>query len=136
MDGNGWLTEIQETKNICKFPEGAGVEEEKNGEITVRYIEDETPVSMNMWAFTADVLDKLEERFVAFLGNGGIDTPGSEFLIPVEVDGMLQEGSCKVKVLPTSGHWYGMTFQTDVPVVKEAFLKMIQKKQYPFSMCM
>lgn len=132
VDDAGWLTEIQETKNIRKFPEGAGVEEDG----VVRSLEIDMPVSMNMWAFSPDVLEKLEERFVAFLKDGGIDAPDSEILIPIEVDGMLQEGSCKVKVLPTSGHWYGMTFQEDVPVVKKAFLKMIQKKQYPYSLCM
>ena len=131
VDEQGWLTEIQETKNIRKFPEGAGVEE--NG--AVRSLEMDTPVSMNMWAFSADELDKLEKRFVDFLANGGIDAPSSEFLIPIEVDGMLREGSAKVKVLPTPGQWYGMTFQEDVPVVQGALKNMAEARLYPSPLC-
>ena len=127
VDGQGWLIGIQETKNIRKLPEGAGVEKEDG----VRMIDVETPVSMNMWAFSADVLCKLEKRFVQFLANGGVNSLTSEFLIPIEVDGMLHDDGVKVKVIPTPGQWYGMTFQEDVPVVQEALKQMAEKGLYP-----
>lgn len=127
VDDAGWLTEIQETKNVRKLPDGVGVETEHD----VRMIDVETPVSMNMWAFSADVLDKLEKRFVKFLANGGAESLTSEFLIPIEVDGMLRDDGVRVKVIPTPGQWYGMTFQEDVPVVQEALKQMAEEGRYP-----
>ena len=98
--------------------------------VGMRYFEGNTPVSMNMWAFTPDILDRLEKRFIAFLADGGLETPNSEFLIPTEVGHMLQDGVC-VKVLPTPDQWFGMTFSEELPMVREAMQKMTDEGKYP-----
>lgn len=126
VDEGGFLTHIQETKKILKTPNGPGVE----GPDGMRYFDGNTPVSMNMWAFTPDVLDRLEERFIAFLAEGGLETPNSEFLIPTEVGGMLGSG-VRVKVIPTPGQWFGMTFSEELPMVREAMQKMTDEGKYP-----
>lgn len=36
----------------------------------------------------------------------------------------------KVKVIPTPGQWYGMTFQEDVPVVQGAQKSMTEQGMY------
>jgi NDP-sugar pyrophosphorylase family protein len=94
-------------------------------------LDENAPVSMNMWAFTPDVLDKLEKRFMRFLENGGLNSTVSEFLIPIEVDGMLREDGVKVKVIPTPGNWYGMTFAEDMPIVQKALAEMTEQGLYP-----
>ena len=94
-DEREYLTSIQETKNIMKSAEGPYVEETDGR----RYLDGNIHVSMNMWAFTPDVLDLLEKRFVRFLSEGGLENSKSEFLIPTEVGAMLCDG-VKVKVLP------------------------------------
>ena len=124
-DDEGWLTEIEETREIIKVPGGAAVDTE-NGR---RLLDPAFPVSMNMWAFTPDLLDRFERRFVTFL-HEHMDEPKSEFLIPSEIGRMLHEEPIRVKVLPTDSHWFGMTFAEDLPSVRDAFVRMQQEGIY------
>ena len=123
---NGYLTHIKETKKILKTPNGPGVETPEG----MCYFDGSTPVSMNMWAFTPDVLDRLEARFIEFLANGGLEEPKSEFLIPTEIGGMLDNG-VSVQVLPTDGQWFGMTFAEEIPMVRAAMQQMTDEGKYP-----
>ena len=123
-DENGALVSIAETKNIIKTPGGAGVV--VDGEL--RLLSSDTPVSMNMWAFTPDVLERLEQRFVEFL-DVQLEDQKSEFLIPTEVGGMLSQG-VQVQVLPTDSRWFGMTYAADMPGVRAAFAQMTDRGVY------
>ena len=122
---DGWLTHIVETKNVIKSPGGARAEVFG----AVRDLEEDIPVSMNMWGFTPDVLDKLEERFIEFLGEG-LHDPKSEFLIPSEMAVLLERREARIRVLPTASRWFGMTFAEDMPGVREAFREMAQDGIY------
>ena len=124
-DEHLWLSSIQETKDIVKTPQGAMYME--NGE--KRYLDGVTPVSMNMWCFSPDVLDQLEALFVEFLEHNRED-PGAEFLIPTAVGQMLERGTARVKVLPTGSQWFGMTYVEDMPVVREALAAMTDQGVY------
>ena len=124
-DRNSMLTHIVETKQIVRTPCGPGVE--RDGEMCL--LDGECPVSMNMWAFTPDVLERMEERFVEFLSRE-LNNPKSEFLIPTEVGGMLRQG-VRVQVLPTDSRWFGMTFAEDMPGVRAAFREMAEQGIYP-----
>ena len=121
----GWLTHILETKNVLKTPFGA------RAEIMGQTMEldADIPVSMNMWAFTPDVLEKLEERFLEFLGEK-LTQPKSEFLIPSEMGELLKGGDARIRVLPTSSQWFGMTFAEDMPGVRAAFKAMAEQGIY------
>lgn len=123
----GWLTHIQETKNITKTPTGARAE--VGG--VLRELDANIPVSMNMWGFTPDVLDRLEERFVEFLGEGGLTAPKSEFLIPTEMGVLLQRDQARICVLPTISRWFGMTFAEDMPAVRQTLAEMTEQGEYP-----
>ncbi len=122
---NGWLTHILETKNIVKTQSGARAEVFG----TVRDLDDETPVSMNMWGFTPDVLDKLEGRFLEFLETN-LHEPKSEFLIPSEMGTLLSRDAVRIRVLPTTSQWFGMTYAEDMPGVREAFRVMTEEGIY------
>ena len=124
-DEDGFLTVISETKLILKTPEGPAVGTGEN----LRLLDGAMPVSMNMWAFTPDVLDRMKERLIRFLATERCK-PKSEFLIPTEVGGMLSEG-VRVRVLPTDSQWFGMTFSEDVPAVRAAFLEMTEQEISP-----
>lgn len=124
-DADGMLTSIAETKQIKCISGDACVEREG----VICRLDGETPVSMNMWAFTPDVLNRLEQRFLAFLDRE-LDNPKSEFLIPTEVGGMLSQG-VRVQVLSTDSHWFGMTFAEDMPSVRAAFREMADQGIYP-----
>jgi hypothetical protein len=84
---------------------------------------------MNMWGFTPDVLDKLEERFVEFLREG-LDDPKSEFLIPSEMGVLLKRNAVRIRVLPTTSQWFGMTYAEDMPGVQSAFRIMTETGVY------
>ena len=122
---DGWLTHIVETKNVIKTPFGARAE--VRGELMD--LDEDIPVSMNMWGFTPDVLDKLEARFIEFLGES-LAEPKSEFLIPSEMGTMLERDAVRIRVLPTTSQRFGMTYAEDMPGVRSAFRVMTESGIY------
>ena len=128
VDENGNLTGVNETKNIVKTAEGAGVEKEDG---TVDPIDKNSLVSMNMWGLTPEFLDVLEEGFKEFFEK---EVPGNpqkaEYLIPIFIGELLEQGKMSVKVLKTNDTWYGMTYHEDVAAVKDSFKKMLANGVY------
>ena len=125
-DADGMLTAIAETKNVVKDGQGAAAQTRQG----LMPLDADMSVSMNMWAFTPDLLERLEEQFVSFLSHGGIQSPDSEFLIPIQIGEMIEQGDIRAKVIPTSGRWYGMTYAADVPAVREAMAAMQKQGLY------
>ena len=126
VDEHCFLHSIRETKHIYKFPQGPAVETPEY----ITFLDSEAPVSMNMWAFTSDILDKFDSRFHSFLENGGLTDLSAEFLIPTEIGAMLND-SVQVKVLPVKTKWIGMTYRADIEYVQECLSKMVDEGQYP-----
>lgn len=123
MDSDNNLTEIVETKNIIKTSAGA----ESDGTL----VNGDTLVSMNMWGLTPKFVETLEEGFRKFFEKEVLMNPlKAEFLIPVFVGELLEEGKMSIKVLKTNDTWYGMTYKEDVPVVKESFKELIKTGIY------
>ena len=123
MDEDNNLTEVVETKNIVKTATGA----EADGVI----INTESLVSMNMWGLTPDFLDVLEEGFKEFFEKEVPDNPlKAEYLIPIFIGELLEQGKMSVKVLKTNDTWYGMTYHEDVAAVKDSFKKMLENGVY------
>ena len=123
MDENGNLTEVVETKNIVKTAAGA----EADGVA----VDVNSLVSMNMWGLTPEFLDVLEEGFKEFFEK---EVPGNplkaEYLIPIFIGELLEQGKMSVKVLKTNDTWYGMTYHEDVAAVKDSFKKMLENGVY------
>ncbi len=122
----GRLLHIRETQNIHK---GSGVGIAEIGGQLFR-IPDHTPVSMNMWGFTPDVLELLQGRFLQFLQEH-LDDPAAEFVLPTEMEELLKAGQAEIRVLPTQSQWFGMTFAEDMPTVRRAFREMADAGIYP-----
>ena len=123
MDENGNLTEIVETKNIVKTADGA----EADG-VTVDV---NSLVSMNMWGLTPGFMDVLEKGFKEFFDKEVPSNPlKAEYLIPVFIGELLEQGKMSVKVLKTNDTWYGMTYHEDVASVKDSFRKMQENGVY------
>jgi len=110
VDETGRLLSVTETRNVQSTDLGTR-------------LDPEACVSMNMWGFTTELFDHLQEKFERFLLLHGKEI-NSEFLLPEIVDELLQEGKATVKVLPTADRWYGMTYREDIPIVKEAFANL------------
>lgn len=123
MDEQSNLTEVVETKNIVKTATGA----EADG----MAVDVNSLVSMNMWGLTPEFLDVLEEGFKEFFEK---EVPGNplkaEYLIPIFIGELLEQGKMSVKVLKTNDTWYGMTYHEDVAAVKDSFKKMLESGVY------
>lgn len=123
MDTNNNLTEIIETKNIIKTEDGAVADDQ--------VLDIDSLVSMNMWGLTPDFLDVLEEGFEDFFEKEVSQDPlKSEYLIPVFIGQLIEQGKMNVKVLRTNDTWYGMTYKEDVITVKERFRELLENEFY------
>ena len=123
MDEQSDLTEVVETKNIVKIETGA----EADGVA----VDVNSLVSMNMWGLTPDFLGILEVGFREFFEK---EVPGNplkaEYLIPIFIGELLEQGKMAVKVLKTNDTWYGMTYHEDVAAVKDSFKRMLENGVY------
>lgn len=128
VDSNGYLSDICETSGIVKGEHGEAYIENKNGER--KEIDAGSYVSMNMWAFTPEFIDRLEEGFIDFLKSGNANEMKAEFLLPTFIGDMLKDGSAKVKVIPTDDKWFGVTYKEDKEYVINSFKKLISDGVY------
>ena len=126
VNEDGHLTKVTQTKNIAKTPEGAAVKGE-DGRLTS--VAADCPVSMNMWGFTPEIFEVLENGFAEFLKNLS-DPMKGEYLIPTIVDGLIQEQKANVTVLESRDKWFGVTYKEDKPAVVRSFRELIDAGVY------
>lgn len=126
-DNDGYLTNITERTKILRANDGIirYIEEEKE-----TALDDNTPVSMNMWALTPDYFHYSEQAFVKFLQEHGQELK-SEFYIPVMVDNLISSGKATCKVLDTPSKWFGVTYATDREQVVAKFAQLVADGVYP-----
>jgi NDP-sugar pyrophosphorylase family protein len=127
MDENGFLTQITERTKILREEDGVIRFIEEDGKTAVP---DNTPVSMNMWAFTPDYFRHSEAYFVEFLKAHGQELK-SEFFIPLMMDYLIHTGKATCRVLDTPSKWFGVTYATDRPQVVAKFAALAQDGTYP-----
>ena len=125
---NGCLTGVEETSNIYKTEAGAEVRYEDG---TVRSLDPQTLVSMNMWGLTPEFLEILEDGFVEFLRHLGEESLKKEYLLPILIDQLIKDGRAQVAVLETGDTWFGVTYQEDREAVHRAFCELAAKGVYP-----
>ena len=126
----GQLVTIAEQTRIEKYAGGIHYTED-DGATWVDVAAD-TPVSMNMWGYTATFLEEIEKRFPAFLESALTTNPlKAEFYLPVLVEELLREGKATVQVLRTADKWYGVTYAADKPQVVAALKAMADEGKYP-----
>ena len=125
---DGLLTSVVERKSIAYDADHNIVFTDENGQ--VQTLDPMTPVSMNMWGFTPDYFDYSEREFRRFLDRD-INTPKSEFFIPLAIDTLIKSGEASVKVLDTDSKWFGVTYAADRPGVVEKFAQLHADGTYP-----
>jgi hypothetical protein len=54
-----------------------------------------------------------------------------EYLLPELIDCLIQNGTVRVDVLETKDSWFGVTYQEDKEIVKNAFLDLTEQGVYP-----
>lgn len=126
-DANGNLAAIHETYHIMKTETGAGSLQEDG---SMKPVDMDSLVSMNMWGLQPEFFDVLEKGFVAFLEEGITENLKKEYLLPAKINALLQAGEVKVSVVSTDSHWFGVTFQEDKESVIEEIANLIKKGVY------
>jgi hypothetical protein len=87
-------------------------------------------VSMNMWGCKPVYFKQLQDDFVSFLEGDG-DPLKKEFLLPIIMDNLIKQGKAKIKILPVSERWFGLTYIADKPMIVEKLNKIIEEGVYP-----
>lgn len=123
----GHLQKVVETGGLVKTADGAGVEKEDG---TVEPIDESVHVSMNMWGFSPEMLDILEENFVKFLQEIPEGDVKKEYLLPTIVDDQIQKGKADVSVLETRDKWFGVTYKEDKQSVMDSFKALVEAGVY------
>lgn len=129
MNGEGYLTGVDETSNIVK----KCVDGQITAEVDGKEVDADSLASMNMWGLTPEFMELLEKGFVEFFTR---ITPGSEqelkaeYLLPIYIDELLKKGQVSVKVLKTQDKWFGVTYKEDKEVVVQSFKDLIKKGVY------
>lgn len=126
-NAEGYLTTVVERTEIMRV-DGPVCYKDEKGEWVA--IEDNTPVSMNMWGFTPDYFKHSEEFFVDFLKENK-ENLKAEFFIPLMVNKLINEGTSKVKVLDTTSKWFGVTYAEDRQSVVDKIQALVDAGEYP-----
>ncbi|MBP3691857.1 MAG: nucleotidyltransferase [Clostridia bacterium] len=125
------------SRGVCAVKDGKlqGVDEcpkidsecrvSRDGGNTWEQLSPDRVVSMNMWGFSLDFFDYLEEGFNKFLSNPE-NLPKTEFYVPLMVDELIKRGEKQVNVCVAEDKWYGVTYKEDKDAVVKALSQMSQ----------
>jgi len=126
VSNEGFLTDIVERTKI----------ERQNGKIVyieadgTHPLEENVPVSMNLFGFTPDYFEHSEVTFKEFLEENKTNLK-AEFFIPLLVNKLISSGKATLKVLSTTSSWFGVTYKEDRPSTVERIKKLTDQGVYP-----
>ena len=123
---NGYVTHIVESKveNI----DGKIICSPLNGGDDYEISDDQT-VSMLMFGLQPDIFDYVNKDIVSFFKRDNLDNV--EYFLPDILTGMIKSNFCKIKLLPTSAVWKGVTYKEDLKELKEYINNSIKEGVYP-----
>ena len=132
------VCEVDENNNLISIMERTKIYKEGN---KIIYEDDEgkhevsvnSKVSMNFWCFDQSVFSYIKDLFRQFLKEN-INNPKAEFFIPIVGDAFIKEEGGRIKVIPTSSQWFGVTYKEDAPGVKQSIDKLVEAGEYPVSL--
>ncbi len=108
----GMLTAIVETDGCQRLEDGRL---EAGGSV----VPELTPVSMNLWCFSASVLSDFDERWQAFLAANEAD-PKAECQLPTVVGQLMNSDRLVVQVEASGEQWIGITNPEDLELARAA----------------
>jgi hypothetical protein len=123
----GFLTTVVERTAIERIA-GKIQFADENGKTCI--LDENTPVSMNMWGFTPEYFAYSEDYFSVFL-QANRDNLKIEFFIPLMVNDLVTRNVAQVKVLDTTSKWFGITYADDRQSVVEKIQALVDAGEYP-----
>jgi len=129
IDADNNLVSINERTSIAK-KDNKIFYEENTQQIEVPF---DSSVSMNFWCFDPSVFSLTERLFKEFVQENKHNIK-AEFFIPIIADYFINQTDYKIKVIPTSSQWFGVTYKEDAPIVKQSLDGLIDGGVYPESL--
>ena len=126
VDKDSFLVAINERIKI--YGEGSKIVYEENSK--KQEVSSASKVSMNFWCFDSSIFELGEKMFHDFLADN-ISNLKSEFFIPIIGDQFIKKGFGKIKVIPTSSPWFGVTYKEDAPGMQKYLNELIKNGEYP-----
>ncbi|MGH7993615.1 MAG: nucleotidyltransferase family protein [Limisphaerales bacterium] len=126
-DTDVFLQNVTELTGLEKDGAGARYRDELG---TVRRLNGNELVSMNLWGFTPTLFDHLRDQFVKFLQECGTEEK-AEYYIPAAVNTLIATGRERCRLLRTPDSWLGVTYREDRPAVIEGIRYLIARGDYP-----
>lgn len=138
-------------RGVCEIKDGylAAVDEltaieKKDGRIintnpdgSVRGLEADTPVSMNFWGFSPDIIPEFKKYFDSFLQIFANDVKANiknECYIPKAADYFIKQGITKIKSLEADSPWFGVTYREDREEAVKKINRLTAGGVYPASL--
>ena len=125
-DSENYLTGVVERTEIRKEDDKIFYVDEGNQHL----LSGDEIVSTNIWGFTPSIFEYLEKVFEEFLASQGGELK-SEFYLPFVVNELIKSDTAKVKILRSSGPWFGVTYKKDKPYLVENIKKLVDQGVYP-----
>lgn len=129
VDAEGNLASMTERTSVKRYEDGKVRYQDAEG---LHEIDENTPVSMNLFGFTPDYFEESERLFKEFLSQpANMENLKAEFFIPMAVNSLISEGKATMKVLTSDAVWFGVTYKEDKPEVVSKLGKLIAEGKYP-----
>ena len=129
FDKNNKLEKLVESK--IEKVDGKLVASPLDDETNKNVIADDTLVSMNMFAFTSDIMEYLDANYKKFFDDNKDNLKSCEYLIPTVVSDLIAEGKVTCDILSTTSVWYGVTYKEDKEFVVSSLKALVDKGEYP-----
>ncbi len=126
MEKEGYLTDVIESK--VERVNGIITCEPLDGKDKFTVSEDHS-VSMLMFGLTPRIFTAIEDQMDKFFKSNE-DLSTCEFLLPDVLDKMIKNEETKIKVVPTTAKWHGITYREDLDSMKNAISLLIEKGEY------
>lgn len=123
---NGFLKSVTERTKIG-YENNKLVYYEQN---EVNTIDENMPVSVNLFGFTPKIMDSAKYYFKQFFLENP-DKEKGEFYLPTIVQKSIDDGLADVKILHTTSKFNGMTYREDLEQLKNNILQLINDGVYP-----
>lgn len=122
------LTSVVEHYEVQRTAGGVVHKNQQSGQFEP--IDENLPVSMNMWGFTPDYFQHSDADFRNFLAaNAG--NLKAEYGIPTMVNKLIETNAATIEVMETPSKWFGVTYIEDRPIVVEKIAKLVKDGVYP-----
>lgn len=93
-------------------------------------LDEDAPVSMNMWGFASSIFPHIRKDFEAFVNRSGRDLKAF-FTIPDFINGMIAQGDGKVMTHETQAVWMGVVSPDDKIQTILKINELIRNGHYP-----